>query len=424
MVKQNPIIYACLICVFLFYSGLVKVKERNPFVSLLETKNITNLCGKIKTSPVKISSGKYYSVLIEVFNVKSKENYFSSSKGNITAFLPVEMVESLYPGKLYSSARKTGAFLCETGAIVNLNGYVKTSSSNKNCIFYCKTGKSSGFEKSFFGRINYFRALCRLHLKRLMYSWGEAGGLLLALICGAKEYTSPETTTAFKNAGLSHILALSGMHLSLFSGLVVIVGKKMKKHKFIFFAKPFSIILFVWFAGFSPSLLRAFICSSFVILQSMSNVKKSNMITVLCFSFLLQCIISPNDITNAGFLLSYGALAGILLFSQCFDKLFIKLFPPAISSSISASTSAQFFTAPISLKLFGTFCPFGIIASTIVSPLVTIFIYAGLFLILLNLICPIFVNISGIFINFLYTIIKNIVIVFSHLPIINIGEQF
>jgi len=146
------------------------------------------------------------------------------------------------------------------------------------------------------------------------------------------------------------------------------------------------------------------------------------MITVLCFSFLLQSIISPSDITNAGFLLSYGALAGILLFSELFTKLFIKFMPHSISSSVAASTSAQIFTAPISLKLFGTFCPFGIIASTVVSPLITIFIYIGLFLIVINLICPIFANISGIFINFLYTIIKNIVIVFSHLPIINIGE--
>ena len=420
MVKQNPIIYACLICIFLFYSGLVKIKERNPFVSLIKPEQVSELTGMIKSSPIKISSGKYYSVQLEVFDVKSIQNYNSSAKGIITAFLPTEMVEALYPGKLYSSSKKTGAFLCETGAIVKLKGNI--NQKNNDLIFYCKSGTSSGFENSFLGKLNYIRALCRLHFKRLMYKWGEAGGLLLALLSGAKEYTSKVTTEAFKNAGLSHILALSGMHLSLFSGIAVIIGKKMKKYSFVFFAKPFSIFLFVWFAGFSPSLLRAFICSSFLILESIANVKKSNMITVLCFSFLLQSIISPSDITNAGFLLSYGALAGILLFSELFTKLFIKFMPHSISSSVAASTSAQFFTAPISLKLFGTFCPFGIIASTIVSPLVTIFIYAGLFLILLNLICPIFVNISGIFINFLYTIIKNIVIVFSHLPIINIGE--
>ena len=422
MVKQTPIIYACLICIILFYSGLVKVKERSRFVSLLNPNKIETIEGVIKSSPIKLSNGKYYSVSIQISNVKSNDNQLSSAKGNLTAFLPTEMVEALYPGKLYSSAKKTGAFLCETGTIVKL--YRNIKQSNGKQIIYCKSGTSFGFGKSIIGKINFIRALCRLQFKRLMFSWGEAGGLLLALLSGAKEYTSQLTTNAFKNAGLSHILALSGMHLSLFSGITVIIGKKMKRYSFVFFAKPFSIILFVWFAGFSPSLLRAFICSTFLILQSIANVKKSNMITVLCFSFLLQSIISPSDLHNAGFLLSYGALAGILIFSETFTKLFIRYLPPSISSSVAASTSAQFFTAPISLKLFGTFCPFGIIASTIVSPLITIFIYVGLLLIVVNLICPFFVDISGIFIKFLYTIIKNIVIVFSHLPIIDIGEQF
>ena len=133
MVKQNPIIYACLICIFLFYSGLVKIKERNPFISLIKPELVSELTGKIKSSPIKISSGKFYSVQLEVFDVKSIQNYNSSAKGIITAFLPTEMVEALYPGKLYSSSKKTGAFLCETGAIVKLKGNI--NQNNENLIF-------------------------------------------------------------------------------------------------------------------------------------------------------------------------------------------------------------------------------------------------------------------------------------------------
>ena len=217
MVKQNPIIYACLICIFLFYSGLIKIKDRNHFFSLIKPDQISEVTGTIKSSPIKISSGKFYSVQLEVSNVKSIQNYKSSAKGIITTFLPTEMVEALYPGKLYSSAQKTGSFLCETGAIVKLQG--KINQKNGTLSFYSKTGTSLGFKKNLAGKLNYIRALSRLHFKRLMYKWGEAGGLLLALLSGAKEYTSKTTTEAFKNAGLSHILALSGMHLSLFSGI-------------------------------------------------------------------------------------------------------------------------------------------------------------------------------------------------------------
>ena len=72
-----------------------------------------------------------------------------------------------------------------------------------------------------------FRALCRLYFKRMMFAWGSAGGLLLALLCGARDFTESETADAFRMAGLSHILALSGMHLSLFYGLAAFAGKKL-----------------------------------------------------------------------------------------------------------------------------------------------------------------------------------------------------
>ena len=431
MVKNNPIILAAIFCIIIFYSGIFPVKDRNPFYSLLENSKIEKIYGTISSSPSKISSGKYYMADLTVHTAVSQTDEKSSAKGKVKVFLPTQMVEALYPGKLYSSSVNTGGFLCEKGQTVLLEGKFTSGNTSKNSskdttssspVFYCTKGQAYGWKNTLSGKLDYIRALCRLQFKRLMYSWGDAGGLLVALISGAKEYTDENTTNAFKKAGLSHILALSGMHLSIFSGISVFLGKKLKRYKFSLWGKPLSIVLFVWFAGFSPSLLRAFICSILLILEAVSNVKQSKMIIILSLSFLIQAMISPQDLFNYGFLLSYGALAGILLTSEFFNSFFIRFIPYSISSSLSASTGAQIFTAPISLKLFGTFCPFGIIATLFVSPLITIFIYVGLFLIVTNLVFPVFVDISGIFINFLYTIIKNIVLVFSHLPAITIGE--
>ena len=137
------------------------------------------------------------------------------------------------------------------------------------------------------------------------------------------------------------------------------------------------------------------------------------MLSILCFSFLLQCAISPSDITNTGFMLSYGALSGILLTSRFFNRFYSKLTPKAIASSLSAATGAQTITAPISLKVFGTFSPIGIISATVVSPFVTVFIYSGLFLIILSLLFPVLAKPSGIFINLQYTVINSIVKFFA-----------
>ena len=142
---------------------------------------------------------------------------------------------------------------------------------------------------------------------------------------------------------------------------------------------------------------------------------------ILCFSFLLQSFISPDDIHNIGFMLSYGALAGILLTNQLFHKIYSKIFPSFISSSFASSTGAQIITAPIGLKIFGTFSPIGIIATTVISPMITVFIYSGLILIILSLIIPNFYKFSGFFMNFLYTVIKFFVMLFSKVPCININ---
>lgn len=407
--SSKPVFIATLICIFVFYSGLFKIPERYHFNTLCNSQEITFVAGNILSSPVKNQTGKTYSALFEVTRVKSKSGIISDATGRITVYIPSSLVEAYFPGKLYSSAKK-GAYLYEAG------GYYEFYGSFSDNGFMAKECKTQLWPENTYGKIDKFRALCRLQFKRLMFSWGEAGGLLLALLCGAKEYTDSVTATSFKNAGLSHILALSGMHLSMFSAIAMFFGKKIGRKKLSFIIRIIALILFVWFAGLSPSLLRAFICALLTVFATMSGVEQPDMVLILCFSFLLQSVISPSDISNVGFMLSYGALAGILLTSKFFNQFYTKIFPKSISASLSASTGAQVFTAPISLKIFGSFSPVGIIATTVVSPLVTIFIYAGLLLIVLSLIIPVIQRPSGIFINFLYTIIKFTVSFFARAP--------
>lgn len=410
---QKPVFLSTLICIFLFYSGILTPYNK-PVSTILKQNQIEEISGMIMNSPVKSSTGKTYSCTFNLQNVKSKNDVYSSAYGSITVFIKSEMIEAFFPGKIYSSAKQKGAFFYEAGAVYtfkgkfNQNGFMAESCSE--CLWPVNK----------YGKIDKFRALCRLEFKRLMYSWGKAGGLLLALLSGAREYTEPVTSSAFKEAGLSHILALSGMHLSMFSSIAVFIGNKVGRKKITFLIRVIALFIFVWFAGFSPSLLRAFICAMLLLIASMASVDQPDMIMILCFSFLLQVVISPKDIMNAGFLLSYGALAGILFTNKMFFRLYDKVFPGYIAASLSSSTGANLFTAPISLKIFGSFSPIGIIATTFVSPLVTIFIYSGLGLIILCLLCPPLVNASGIFMNLQYNIIKFLVQIFSKVPSVHI----
>ena len=411
---KNPLVCAALVCAAIVYSGAVKVKDRHQFVSLVEKHDIILLHGKIVSNPAKLSSRASYSCAFEVHAAVSKSGVTSSCNGRVTAFIDEAIVEAHFPGKLYSSSKGKGAFMCEKGALAVLSG------SFKGDIFFVKSVQNARWEHDVSGRIAHVRALSRLQFRRLMYAWGDAGGLLLALLSGSREYTEHAVSDAFREAGLSHILALSGMHLSLVSGIALFAGTRMLGKKRAYLLQFCAVVLFVWFAGFSPSLVRAFLCSVLLLLFSLCSVHGADMFVVLCISFLCHAFIAPSHLLNAAFMLSYGALAGILLFAEKITVPLVRALPKPFASSLAASTGAQVFTAPISLALFGAFMPVGIVAAVAVSPLVTLFIYGGLACMALCLTCPFFVGAAGFAMNALYNAIKLLVVFFAHFPAIHL----
>ena len=415
----KPVFLSTLICAFVFYSGLFKLPDKTQPRSLIKADDIVELSGKLISSPTKTGTGSYYTASFSLHSAGDARNIQSTAKGRVKVYIPSNLAEAYSPGKLFSQSQtKAGkaspqspqAFLYEAGGHCTFRGRLTEKG------FYVRECTAAFWPSSWRGRLAHLRALCRLQFKRLMYSWGSGGGLLLALLCGAREYTDTATQDAFRRAGLSHILALSGMHLSMFSAIALFFGNRAGIKKFTFILRISTLIAFVWFAGFSPSLTRAFICAMLMIAAAIAGARKPDMFSILCFSFLIQSALCPQDIQSVAFMLSYGALAGILLTSSLFNRFYSRFSPRPLASSLSAATGAQTVTAPISLKIFGAFSPIGIVSSTVVSPFITVFIYSGLALIVLSLIFPLLSKPSGIFINLQYTVITYIVNIFSLVP--------
>ena len=408
--RNYSLFVSVIVLLFIFYSPLFNIKLDRGVFCLTDLHKINKIDGKITSSPVKCSNEKYYSTNILLNKVSTKSNETFSCNGLIKVYIPAKIIEAYFPEKLYSSSHSKKNCIYETGGQYCLSGFYKNNS------FYVSECLSNSWENSLKGKIEYLRAMCRLQFKRCLASWGSAGGLLLALLCGSREYTDTNISNAFQLSGLSHILALSGMHLSMFSGIAMFFGKKSKRKKLNFTIRFLTLIIFVWFAGVSPSLLRAFICALLVMLFSYFDEKSPDMLSILCLSFILQIMISPADLKSLGFILSYGALAGIILFNKFFQIIFIKIMPKYPALSLASSTSAQAFTIPISLKNFGFYSPIGIIATCFISPLITAYIYSGLIFIILSFIFPFISNIGGIFMNFQYNIINYLVLIFSKVP--------
>ena len=135
MVKKrfyNSVFLSVLICIILIYGGFIKIRDRNPYSSIIASDEITFLEGCLLSTPVKSSSGKTYSAVIEVYATGKKAGHadksydsgvcISQGNGRIKLLIPAEMVEAFYPGKLFSSAKRKGAFLWEAGGVYTLKG--------------------------------------------------------------------------------------------------------------------------------------------------------------------------------------------------------------------------------------------------------------------------------------------------------------
>lgn len=416
MVKRNslikePLIISAVLIAVLVYSGIVKVKNVFYINTLFNLKSIVRLEGELCSNPIKSSNGRFYNSQLKINKCYTKNGGFSSCNGKIKLLLPSEIVEAYMPGRLYSEIKYKNALICEQGYHICVDGFFSDKS-----LFIAKNGIQLDAPDSFMSKLKKIRALCRINFRRIMYSWGAAGGLLLALLSGIREYTEKEISEGFRLAGLSHILALSGMHLSLFQNLSKKAVNRIVKNKISVLIQLCSIYFFVWFAGISPSLFRALICSTTLIFCKLLSIKNVKMITILAFSFIVHVTVRPQDIFELAFLLSYGALAGILLFGNALSFFTISRLPVIFSNSIGASCGAQFFTAPIALRQTGVFSPIGIVSTFFVSPIVNLFIYSGLVLIILCFLFPVLVPYASFYMKILYNIIRYVISLFSRFP--------
>jgi len=244
---------------------------------------------------------------------------------------------------------------------------------------WVKTGNDAN---SFFEFIIGIRNACNSILESSAMS-KENIGVAKALIIGDKELIDDELMLSYAASGALHVLAVSGLHVGiimlilnfLFSPL-----KRLKNGKLIFLIVAISG---VWFysmlTGLSPSVLRAAVMFSFVILGSELQ-RDSSIYQSLLVSAIILILIDPHIIFKIGFLLSYLAVFGIVFFHpKIFALIHFKNFILHKTWQItSVSIAAQIATFPIGIYCFQQFPNFFLLANLIVIPLSFVILVVGL----------------------------------------------
>ncbi len=180
-----------------------------------------------------------------------------------------------------------------------------------------------------------------------------------ALLLGDKSMLSTATKKDFSNAGVMHILAVSGLHVGIVMFLLMFLLGKFSH----FISKPTSVVVcifFVWLyaciTGFSPSVVRAALMFSLVLIAQLSG-RGASTVNVLFFSAFVVLLFDPLIMYDVGFQLSYAAVFGIVLLHTSISRL---IFIPnkwlrKLWEGTAVGIAAQFFTFPLVLYYFHQF---------------------------------------------------------------------
>ncbi len=204
---------------------------------------------------------------------------------------------------------------------------------------------------------------------------GDAGEVAAAIMLGDKSGFTDDLTDIFTKSGISHIVAVSGMHLSILIGFFFFLAGKTRLHYKI--RNIFGIIivlLYMTLTGFSPSVTRAGIMAICLLLAAVVG-RKEDAPTSFFLSAAIILAINPYTILSAGFLLSYTSLAGILIFAKPLEEKLLFL-PKFLRATTAATLSATISTLPVLAYIFNSVSIVSVITNIMVVPLVsTIFIF-------------------------------------------------
>ncbi|WP_346912944.1 ComEC/Rec2 family competence protein [Clostridium sp.] len=240
----------------------------------------------------------------------------------------------------------------------------------------------------------------QLYQKILTFTDEEGAAIILAVSGGDDSYIDYDKREEFSVLGISHIISVSGLHVSLiYQVLQGIIGYKLA-----------LIVLFFYviFTGGKSSTFRAFIMILLLVLGP--KVKKTyEGVSALAFAAFLLLLIKPYYILDIGYVLSFLAVLGIFTLNNKIKRKFYKL-PDFIASSLSLTLSSMIFTTPYIIMRFNTVSLGGFISNLLLIPFYT-------FLLVLGNLLFLFIKIPTVF-NLLSLITNSVLL------IINTMEEF
>jgi competence protein ComEC len=271
--------------------------------------------------------------------------------------------------------------------------------------------------------LNRLVMLCRNRIVQILRQYiqpAKERGLAEALLIGYKDDLDPDLVRSYSETGVVHVIAISGMHLALVYGLLVLLTRKLNKKRALRVARLIIVLSGLWLfslmAGAQASVMRSTVMFTCIAFGELLGRKTSIYNTLSLSAFMLLCY-QPFWLWDAGFQLSYAAVLSIvLLYRPVYGALF---FPhklvDAIWKTAAVSIAAQVLTTPVSLYYFHQFPVLFLFTNLVAVPLSSLIVFACIFLCLAALF-PMLAHMTGFGIYFLIKCMNQWIEKVQHVP--------
>ncbi len=256
----------------------------------------------------------------------------------------------------------------------------------------------------------------RSNLLRILkqYIPGEReAGIAEALLIGYRDDLDRDLVQAYSNTGVVHVIAISGMHLAMIYGLLIILLKPLQQKKGGRWIAGIIMLTVLWLftllSGAGASILRSAVMFSFIVVGESLSKRISVYHTLSASAFFLLCY-NPFFLWGVGFQLSYAAVLSIVVFLKPVTNWFY--FKNKIADYVwklmAVTIAAQILTTPLSIYHFHQLPNLFLLSNLVIVPLSGIVLYAEILLCIVSFV-PMLATPSGKIIAWLLKLMNNFI---------------
>ena len=392
LVSENLKLIFFVICILMFLCAvIVSIIFKRKFLVIL---SVVMLLFAIPIGQMYLKQKTYnktskYAFEEVVINGRICENIKFTSTGNLNITLDsIEIVGPNYrktiDGRvsIYTNPSNYDLSLLEIGRFVSTFGKLNVYGLGygvSDTLFYLSRDivassyvSYSSFEIKDKVSLSFAESVRKSVYQKLQSFDLEYADIGYAMMFGDSSTIDDDVVSAFRSTGIAHLLAVSGLHVSIIAMIISFILKLLKSSNRTKFAVMSVLLVFyMYLCDFSVSVVRASIMTM-ILLYLKTRGKCYDGLSALAFSAIVILLANPLKLYNVSFILSFMAVLSIMIISKSFETLFDKAFHKKMSSTFALLFAVLVGLTFVQLYFFKKYSLFSIACNFVSVPVATI----------------------------------------------------